>query len=353
MLRKALSSVPGLAGPASGRFFYPRHGYGQIAEAYARAARVAGAEIHLNSHVRSIETATGAVREVVYEQEGQTHSLAADHVWSTIPVTALVRSLSPTAPPEVLRAAGSIEYRGMILVYLVLEQSRFTEYDAHYFPELHIPITRVSEPKNYSGGEGPENLTVLCAELPCEPNGPEWLLDDEALGRLVAGALDVAGLPVRAPIKEVVTRRLRQAYPIYRRGYEAQFGVIDHWLSGIGGLLTFGRQGLFAHDNTHHALYMAYAAAACLGDHGVLDRDRWRSFRQIFENVGSEKHLSPSPLPRPPAPRLAPRPPRPDCSAASDCPARALGRSAGRAQHPPRGVSRQTGAARGGAGVGR
>ena len=35
---------------------------------------------------------------------------------------------------------------------------------------------------------------------------------------------------------------------------------MDRWLGELERLLTFGRQGLFVHDNTHHALYMAYAA---------------------------------------------------------------------------------------------
>jgi hypothetical protein len=58
---------------------------------------------------------------------------------------------------------------------------------------------------------------------------------------------------------------------------------LDQWLSQVDGLLTFGRQGLFAHDNTHHALYMAYAAVDCLDGNGRFDRERWQSFRRIFE----------------------------------------------------------------------
>ena len=88
---------------------------------------------------------------------------------------------------------------------------------------------------------------------------------------------------MQAPVKEVVTRRLRHAYPIYSRGYEVSFDQLDHWLSGIDGLLTFGRQGLFAHDNTHHALYMAYCAVACLDENGRFDRERWQAFRRGFE----------------------------------------------------------------------
>lgn len=283
MLRKVLASVPGLKPRGSGRFFYPRHGYGQISEAYCAAAREAGAEVHLHARVLSVETAGGAVDAVRYEQDGRVVSLRANQVWSTIPLPSLVRCVAPAAPPDCLRAADSIDYRAMILVYLVLEQERFSEYDAHYFPEADIPITRLSEPKNYSGGAGPGNLTVLCAELPCSPDSREWALDDEALGDVVRAALEGVGMPVQAAVKEVVTRRLRQAYPLYRSGYERHFEQLDHWVSGIDGLLTFGRQGLFAHDNTHHALYMAYCAAVCVRDDGTFDHERWHGFRREFE----------------------------------------------------------------------
>jgi protoporphyrinogen oxidase len=171
----------------------------------------------------------------------------------------------------------------MILIYLALEQDRFSEYDAHYFPELDIPITRLSEPKNYRAGFGPPGITVLCAELPCQPDSREWSMGDAELGEMVRCALERAGLPLRVPIQQVVTRRLRQAYPIYRRGYEAAFNRLDQWLGQIEGLLTFGRQGLFAHDNTHHALYMAYCAADCLDPRGWFDQARWQAYRRVFE----------------------------------------------------------------------
>ncbi len=84
-------------------------------------------------------------------------------------------------------------------------------------------------------------------------------------------------------MSEVVVRRLPAAYPIYRRGYEIPFERLDSWLHGIENLLTFGRQGLFAHDNTHHALSMANAAVDCLKDDGSFDREAWRRYRAIFE----------------------------------------------------------------------
>lgn len=280
---KVLSAVPGLKPPGSGRFFYPRRGFGQISEAYYQAAVEAGAQVHLGATVRSVDLSRPEARTVSYETNGETHTLRADTVWSTIPITILARGLTPAPPAESLEATRRIDYRAMILIYLILEQDQFTEYDAHYFPEAHIPITRLSEPKNYSNTRDPANRTVLCAELPCSPDDDVWKQSDEALGALMQHSLEQAGLPVQAPVLGVAARRLRQAYPIYQRGYEVHFEQLDRWVGEIDGLLSFGRQGLFAHDNTHHALYMAYAAVACFNPDGSFDRARWQEYRTIFE----------------------------------------------------------------------
>lgn len=284
MMRKIFTALSGSkSGSGKGRFYYPRRGYGQICEAYYRGAKDAGAEFCLGYRVQSIEMSDRGAQVSCSNRDGETIAIAADQVWSTIPITILANCLKPAVPAEVLQAAQGIRYRAMILIYLVLEQEQFTEFDAHYFPESTIPISRLSEPKNYSVGQGPKGRTVLCAELPCAADGAEWNKNDDALGRLVCDSLARAGIPVQAPIREVTTRRIRQAYPIYANGYESCFNPLDQWLDKVDRLLTFGRQGLFAHDNTHHALYMAYSAVNCLQENGGFDRERWRSFRRIFD----------------------------------------------------------------------
>jgi len=283
MLRKAFAALP-LSGRTKGnRFFYPRHGFGQICQAYCQAAQAAGAAVHLDARVRSVEMTGKGIQTIYYQQGESVLSFQAHHVWSTIPITVLAQSLKPAPSLEIVQAAEGMRYRAMILIYLVLEQERFSEYDAHYFPGADIPLTRLSEPKNYNDGQGPAGQTVLCAELPCDPHDPEWTMTDEELGHLVREALTTAGVPIRAGVRQVTVRRLPYAYPIYRVGYEEHFDHLDRWLAEVDGLLTFGRQGLFAHDNTHHALYMGYCAAGCLDDNGLFDRNRWQACRRLFE----------------------------------------------------------------------
>jgi protoporphyrinogen oxidase len=284
LARKVLSQFPGLKPKGSGRFFYPRHGYGQISEAYANAAAAAGADIRYGHRVAAILPPAGPADPWIVESEteGGRERVEADQLWSTIPVTLLARLLGDAAPAAVHEAASKLEYRAMILVYLALPVPRFTEFDAHYFPGRDIRITRLSEPKNYSDLGTPADRTVLCAELPCSSYDPWWNMDDAGLGALVTADLAAAGVPLPAAPVTVLVRKLRQAYPVYRTGYERWFRVLDDWVESIPRLLSYGRQGLFAHDNTHHALAMAYAAADCL-DGDRFDAARWAEHRQVFE----------------------------------------------------------------------
>ncbi len=283
LVKKATSGLRPSAGPAGRSFFYPRRGFGQIATAYGVAAERSGATLLRGASVTRV-TRTGGIWRVDFEHPDGARFVEADQIWSTIPLTALVRSLHPPAPQGVLESAGAISFRAMILIYLVLARPRFSEFDAHYFPGPDVALSRLSEPRNYSAAVEPRDRTVLCGELPCSPQGRLWSLSDEELGREMIRALDRADLPPGSGVTQVVTRRLRHAYPIYELGYERHFDRLQSWIDAQDNLISFGRQGLFAHDNTHHALRMAYAAGDCLDDRGHFDRARWRRCLEEFKS---------------------------------------------------------------------
>jgi protoporphyrinogen oxidase len=283
ILRKVAKQIPGLKPATAGRFYYPRRGYGQISQCLFEAAQKEGAEFQFGARFVSLETEGQRVTGVRYQMGGEERVIPANNVWSTIPISVLIKGMRPEAPVSVQQAASSVAYRGMILIYLVIERDQFSFYDAYYFPEEAVPISRMSEPKNFTRTTEPRGRTVLCAELPSDPGQPEWDMNDEELGKRLCDWVERTGLPRPGPVARVVTRRLRQAYPVYKQGYEKDFARMDDWLGGFEGLLTLGRQGLFAHDNTHHTLAMAYAAAACLSPEGRFDRARWAEHRKEFE----------------------------------------------------------------------
>ena len=271
------------ADPEARTFFYPRRGFGQLSEALAADARAGGAHLELATEVTGIRIETSRV--AVTTEDGAVWS--APSVWSTLPLTALARIIHG-APASVTGAAGRLRSRAMVLVYVVLDQPRLTPYDAHYLPEAWTPLTRLSEPKNYRDGTpgvddpgDPPDRTVLCAEIPCALGDASWSADDRELAGFVEKVLAATRFPP-APIADVNVVRLPSAYPVYERGYARDVSVVADWLDTLPGLLTFGRQGLFVHDNTHHALQMAWAAVDALGDDGRVDPAAWRAARAGF-----------------------------------------------------------------------
>jgi protoporphyrinogen oxidase len=271
LVRRVVSPTPDRAS-----FSYPRRGYGQIADALADAATRAGAVIRTGCDVRAVKAATDRVDITT----GDGSATSADAAWSTLPLTVLARVAC--APPDVLAATRRLETRGLLLVYLVLPTPRWTPYDAHYFPERDVALSRLSEPKNYrDSGDDPDSITVLCAEIPCSVGEDHWDATPHDLAAVVRDALDRSALPTPQPL-EVVVRRVPHAYPVYRVGFEAAFETLDTWASTLPRVLHFGRQGLFAHDNTHHALAMAWAAADSLGADGRVDGAKWASARASF-----------------------------------------------------------------------
>ncbi len=264
------------ARPEGRTFLYPRRGFGQISEALADAVVAAGADVRLDHEVVGLETTEHAT--VI---RGEQSAVEARQVWSTLPLPLLARISHPGPPPDALAAAGRLRHRAMLLVYLVVDRPHYTPFDAHYFPARELPVARLSEPKNYrESADDPTERTVVCAEVPCWQDDDLWNASDRALGELVADSLTRAGLPEVTP-HTVEVRRLPRVYPVYAPGFEHDLADLERWAAGWPGLITFGRQGLFAPDNTHHALAMGWAAADALREDG-FDDETWARARDGF-----------------------------------------------------------------------
>ncbi len=267
-------------------FLYPRRGFGAISEVLADAAVAAGVDLRLGTEVVGIDLGDGS-RPASVDVDGpggEARSLGADLVWSTAPLSDLARSTRPAPPAEVLDAVARLEHRGLVLVYLTLPLQQWTPFDAHYLPGAGHLAARVSEPRNYrDSADDPHGVTVVCAEVPASVGDPVWNASDADLATRLLDDFARLGLPVIAP-DEVTTVRLSRVYPVYRPGFEWDLVALEWWLADHPRLVTFGRQGLFVPDNTHHALAMADAAAGALAADGTFDHDAWARSRAAFRH---------------------------------------------------------------------
>lgn len=263
--------------PGGGTFLYPRRGFGQISEAIAGAATDAGADLRLGAAVTGLRL--GDDRVEVAASDGSV--LQAATVMSSLPVSVIARLAE--APADVVAAGERLRHRAMVLVYLVFDVDRLTDFDAHYFPGLETPVSRLSEPKNFRDGDDPAGLTVLCAEVPCWKGDNTWDASAEDLGQEVLGTL--APLGFQFPfLAAAEVRRIANCYPVYSGEYARSQAEVEAWADRQDRLLLFGRQGLFATDNTHHVLQTGWDGAAAVRADGTIDRAAWGPKREAYRS---------------------------------------------------------------------
>ncbi|MGE3621824.1 MAG: NAD(P)/FAD-dependent oxidoreductase [Acidimicrobiia bacterium] len=264
--------------PSGRTFLYPRRGFGQISEALADAAVGAGVDLRLGTGLARLSRRDGVWR--ARASDGSVGEFA--EVWSTAPV-AVLAGLVEGVPDEVLAAAARLAHRAVVLVYLVVDRPRWTEWDAHYLPGVDQLAARLSEPRNYrTSPDDPPGVTVLCAEVPCDRGDAVWEASPGLLAARLVDDLARLGLPPVRPV-DVEVRRVPRVYPVWTPGAEADLAAVEGWVAGCPGLVTFGRQGLFVADNAHHVMAMGAAlSAASAGPGGGVDGPAWSAAREGF-----------------------------------------------------------------------
>ena len=295
ILYKLVSLLPGIKREGAGRYFYPSKGFGQISQAMALEIKRLGGEIRLSKKVQKIVIQNNTPVSIITESASNwqdcnkgklpdnSEELMADFVFSTIPVTELINILSQDIPSEIRRACQELKYRGMILLYMILSTDQFTSYDAHYFPEENVVFSRLSEVKNYNCQQEPLGFTGLCAEIPFNVGDTIWKASENELTKRVLEDLNRVQLPVQCPLITSFVRYLPRAYPVYDLSFDSRLQTVNSYVDQISNLIYFGRQGLFAHDNTHHTMEMAYRASECLRHDLVWNSEMWQKFREKFE----------------------------------------------------------------------
>jgi protoporphyrinogen oxidase len=264
-------------------FYYPKEGFGSIFQKAVERIESLGGRVVFNAEAVSVQPpSAGSSGKVGTRVCGTEQSFSAGFIFSTIPVTSLARMLLPAPPVEVMHAAHSLRYRSMVLCFIKFDQPSFTGFDAHYFPGEETMFSRISEEKNYSENGEPRNATGLCIEIPCWNTDPVWSMDDSRLIETVLKELSESGFTVPS-FQTGFTERLEFAYPSYPLSWENHYRILDTWLTGVQGLVSLGRQGLFAHDNTHHAMAEGMEAAVCLNSELGWNSVRWAQARQAFK----------------------------------------------------------------------
>ena len=152
----------------------------------------------------------------------------------------------------------ALGHRGVYLVYLALPLARVDRFETYYTPEARFWFGRVSELANYAPALSRPGETILCVEIPEGRWGEGRRFDRAPELRELLGQLRRAEiLPPNVEPLEVSQRFVRDVYPLYVRGWAREWGAALDDVARLGGVLPFGRQGLYLHCNIDQCMAMA------------------------------------------------------------------------------------------------
>jgi protoporphyrinogen oxidase len=239
-------------------FEYPRLGPGMMWERAHELVVAQGGEVLLESPVVGLLRAGDKAVGVTARVNGRETRFDADHVISSMPIGALVRSFDPPPPPVVLAAAGDLAYRDFLAIALVVPE-------AAGFPDnwiyVHSPDVRLGRIQNF-GSWSPylvkDGRTCLGLEYFVFEGDELWSMADDDLVALGTSELATLGLVEPAAVERGYVVRMPKAYPMYDDRYRANVAVLREWLGKHAvNVHPVGRNGMHKYNNQDHSMYTA------------------------------------------------------------------------------------------------
>jgi len=221
-----------------------------------------GGEILLDAEVVALEGEENRVGAVVCKTKDGPQRFEPDVVLSTAPLPQLAGWLQPLrADGAAAKSAQGLEFIKMVFVNLIVDKPRVSDNTWIYFPESHVLINRAHEPKNFDPGMAPKLRSLLCGEVTCRGDDDNWRANDSQLVETLRMELHHFKVLHRRDIVQSFVHRIEYGYPLYTLDYRKRLDPILRYVGGFQNVVTFGRQGLFAHNNMDHSIVMGLRAA--------------------------------------------------------------------------------------------
>jgi protoporphyrinogen oxidase len=272
-------------------FHYPRLGPGQMWEKARDRIRDQGGAVHLDRRVVEIEHDGTSVNAFVARgSDGRYTRYIGSRFLSTLPVRELIRSMNPTPPEHVLRAADSLKYRDFLTVVLIVDRPETFPDNWIYIHEPNVRLGRIQNFKNWSPDLVPDpSKSSLGLEYFCNDTEDFWSMPDSELIELGRREIDSIGLVRAADVVDGCVVRMPKAYPVYDDEYQSHLGVIRDWLSGFSNLELAGRNGMHKYNNQDHSMMTALLAARNIMGQGPYDTWKVNTDAEYHEGPTDEK----------------------------------------------------------------
>jgi protoporphyrinogen oxidase len=239
-------------------FQYPKLGPGMMWERCAELVEKDGNRVLLNAPVVAVHHENGRADAVDYRVDGETVTVPATHVISSMPLPHLLKAMRPAIPDDVRAAADDIHFRDHLTVALVVPEEASFPDNWIYVHDKTVRLGRIQNFGSWSPYMVKEGRTCLGLEYFVFEGDDLWEMADADLIELGKRELATLGLiePQRVEAGYVV--RMPKAYPTYDEHYRANVETMKTWLSEHArNVHPVGRNGMHKYNNQDHSMFTA------------------------------------------------------------------------------------------------
>lgn len=242
--------------PDGGDFYYPKKGFQEVPQAFAKECKEYGGDIITSALVTRIQSKE---KKLIYIAHGKKQTVSYESLVSTIPIPVLY-ALQDRKKPSIEKQIQANTYMDIIFVYLIINTSRVSNDHWLYFPDKDIIFNRSVEFTNWSNAMAPKGKTCICFDITCYQNDATWQLSDQELIDRVISDCDRIGYVSSKHVIDASVIRVKYAYPVYDVGYKKRLIETVAFLEQHGTYLL-GRTGIFRYNNSDNSIEMALQLA--------------------------------------------------------------------------------------------
>jgi protoporphyrinogen oxidase len=253
-------------------FNYPKYGPGMMWERCTELVTAKGTKVVFNSKVTRVHHEGGRAVAVTAETDGVPTRYACTHAISSMPISGLVLSMDPPAPPEVQAAARGLGYRDFMTVALVMPEEAGFPDNWIYVHDPEVEVGRIQNFGSWSPYLVKDGRTCLGLEFFVNEGDEMWCKPDDQLVEQAKRELETLGLVPASLVEAGYVVRMPKAYPMYDATFKANVAILREWLdANAPNVFPVGRNGMHKYNNQDHSMYTAMLSVENIfgADHDV------------------------------------------------------------------------------------
>jgi protoporphyrinogen oxidase len=245
-------------------FLYPQKGPGQFYARLEESLSNMGTQFLFEKRAIRVNHKKGKVTSIglMDNSSSAEEEIPVDYLFSSMPLTDLIRALDPLPPENIRLAAARLRFRSFLVVNVILDRETLFPDQWIYVHSPDVKLGRIQNYKNWSPfmTANPKR-TSLGLEYFCTEGDELWEMNDVDLIDFALGELEKIGIVSRKHLINGFVVRRKNVYPVYSLDYQSSLDIIREYMSRFNNLQTMGRAGLFRYDNSDQAMLSGIGAA--------------------------------------------------------------------------------------------